>query len=111
MNLEGLHEHDEDNNESSLVLKHIEDALVNDHNIIYLLIDLMEQYETLLESFEMRENGFLIEDLGMRENGKLAEIRANSELVKIREWKEGPLVKKKSVGGKTKKVWELLCKN
>jgi hypothetical protein len=52
----------------------------------------------------------LIEDLGMRENGKLAEIRANSELVKIREWKEGPLVKKKSVGGKTKKVWELLCK-
>jgi hypothetical protein len=45
----------------------------------------MEQCETLLESFEMRENGFLIEDLRMRENGKLAEIRANSELVKIRE--------------------------
>jgi hypothetical protein len=33
----------------------------------------------------MRENGFLIEDLGMRENGKLVEIRANNELVKIRE--------------------------
>lgn len=43
----------------------------------------------------MRENGFLIEDLGMRENGKLAEIRVNSGLVKIREWKEGPLVKKR----------------
>jgi len=110
MNLEGLHEHDEDNNESSLVLKHIEDALVNDHNIIYLSIDLMKQYETLLESFEMRENGFLIEDLGMRENGKLAEIRANSELVKIREWKEGPLVKKKVLVVKQRKYESFYAK-
>jgi len=42
LNLEGLHEHDKDNNESSLVLKHTKGALVNDHNIIYLSIGLME---------------------------------------------------------------------
>ena len=66
-------------------MKHIKGALVNNRIIIYLSISLMEQYESLLENFKMRENGFLIEDLGMRENGKLAEIRVNSGLVKIRE--------------------------
>jgi len=59
----------------------------------------------------MRENGFFDRGPWDERNGKLVEIRANGELVKIREWKEGQLVKKKSIGGKTKKVLELLCKN
>jgi len=51
----------------------------------------------------MRENCFFDRGPWDERNGKLVEIRANSELVKTREWKEVPLVKKKVLVVKQKK--------
>lgn len=49
LNLKGLDEPNEDNNESSLVLEYIQAALANNYNIKDLLTSLIEQYESLLE--------------------------------------------------------------
>jgi len=54
-----------------LHLEHIQVVLANDHNVINISIVLMEQYESLLESFGLRENGVLDEKLKMRENNKV----------------------------------------